>query len=155
MATAENPALTFHQMNLADLEDVMRIESRAYAYPWTRGIFSDCLTAGHDCRIARRDGDIVGHAVLSAAAGEAHLLNVCIMREYQGAGLGREFVHHVIRRATVLGAQKLFLEVRPSNRVAMSLYESVGFVHIGTRKDYYPSDQGREDAFVFGLDLGA
>ena len=35
----------------------------------------------------------------------------------------------------------------------MSLYESLGFQHIGTRRDYYPAELGREDAFVFGLKM--
>lgn len=138
-------------MSVADLDEVLRIESRAYAFPWTRGIFSDCINAGHECRVASMDGQIVGHAVVSTAAGEAHLLNVCIMRERQGQGLGRTFVRHLIDRAGVRGAQVMFLEVRPSNRSAIALYDSLGFVRIGTRKDYYPGDQSREDALVLAL----
>ena len=138
-------------MSVADLDDVLRIESRAYAFPWTRGIFSDCINAGHECRVACIDGLVVGHAVVSTAAGEAHLLNVCIMRERQGQGLGRAFVHHLIDRAGMRGAQVMFLEVRPSNRSAIALYDSLGFVQIGIRKDYYPGDQRSEDALVLAL----
>jgi len=151
MADPAPVALTFREMSVADLDDVLRIESRAYAFPWTRGIFSDCINAGHECCVACVDGQIVGHAVVSTAAGEAHLLNVCIMRERQGGGLGREFVHHLIHRAGVRGAEVMFLEVRPSNRAALALYDSLGFVQIGTRKDYYPGEQGREDALVLAL----
>ena len=151
MADDAQRALTFREMSVADLETVMRIETRAYAFPWTRGIFSDCLNSGHECRVACIGTDIVGHAVVSAAAGEAHLLNVCIMRERQGGGLGREFVHHLIDRARVRGAQVMFLEVRPNNRPAIALYDSLGFVQIGTRKDYYPGEHGREDALVLAL----
>jgi ribosomal-protein-alanine N-acetyltransferase len=151
MADDARRALTFREMSVADLDEVLRIETRAYAFPWTRGIFSDCINGGHECRVACLGGEIVGHAVVSAAAGEAHLLNVCIMRERQGGGLGREFVHHLIDRASVRGAQVMFLEVRPSNRTAIALYESLGFVQIGTRKDYYPGEHGREDALVLAL----
>jgi len=154
MADAASELLSYRAMTIADLEAVMRIESRAYTFPWTRGIFSDCLRAGHDCRVAMRDGQIVGHAVLSAAVGEAHLLNVCVSRDLQGEGIGRDFVHHLIYRANVLGAQDLFLEVRPSNYVAVALYQSVGFVQVGVRKDYYPATAGREDGWVMALKVG-
>jgi len=140
-------------MTLSDLDDVLRVESRAYRFPWTRGIFTDCLRAGHECRLACLDGDVIGHAVLSAAAGEAHLLNVCIARDRQGQGFGRLFVHHLVGRAVALGALALYLEVRPSNRAALALYDSLGFAHVGTRKDYYPDDTGREDALVLALHL--
>ena len=145
--------LTFREMTLKDLDEVIRIESRAYAFPWSRGIFSDCMSAGHECRLICNDGQIVGHAVLSAAAGEAHLLNVCIGRDLQGAGLGRQFVHHLLERAAVLGAAILFLEVRPTNKAAIALYDSLGFVQVGSRKDYYPGEKGREDALVLALEL--
>ena len=128
MADHVSDTLTFREMSVADLDEVMLVESRAYAFPWTRGIFADCINAGHECRVATIEAEIVGHAVLSAAAGEAHLLNVCIKRELQGFGLGRAFVHHLIERASILGAAVMFLEVRPSNRAALALYDSMGFM---------------------------
>jgi [ribosomal protein S18]-alanine N-acetyltransferase len=140
-------------MSVADLDVVVHIENRAYSFPWTRGIFSDCLTAGHECRLACLDDEVIGHAVMSAAAGESHLLNVCIKRELQGTGLGREFLHHLIGRARILGAQVLFLEVRPSNRVALRLYDTLGFSQVGVRKEYYPGELAREDAWVMALPL--
>lgn len=136
-----------------DLDEVLRNEFRAYSFPWSRGIFADCLKSGYECRLLLVDDEISGHAVLSAAAGEAHLLNICVRRDLQGRGLGRFFVRHVIERVQLLGAQELFLEVRPSNRVAISLYASLGFSEIGRRKDYYPAADGREDALVFALAL--
>jgi ribosomal-protein-alanine N-acetyltransferase len=153
MAESQSQRLTFREMTLADLEDVLSIESRAYAFPWSRGIFSDCLNAGHDCRVLCRDTELVGHAVLSTAAGESHLLNVCINRDLQGSGYGRLFVRHLIMRAGLLGAGVMFLEVRPNNKVALALYESLGFAQVGRRPDYYPGELGREDALVLALDI--
>ncbi len=143
--------LSSRAMTVADLEQVLQIECRAYAFPWTRGILADCLQAGHDCRILLQDGEVRGHAIVSVAVEEAHLLNICIAREYQGKGLGRMFMHELIDRAAVAGARAMFLEARASNRRAIALYASLGFVHLGTRKDYYPAAQGREDAWVMAL----
>ena len=140
-------------MRVEDLDTVMSVETRAYAFPWTRGIFADCIRSKYDCRVLCLNDEIVGHAVLSTAAGEAHLLNVCIRRDRQGRGLGRHFVLHIIKRACLAESQHLFLEVRPSNKKAIALYHSLGFVEVGVRRDYYPGDPNREDALVLSLDL--
>ena len=147
--------MTFREMVVSDVDAVMENETRAYVYPWTHGIFKDCLSAGYDCRVALYQEQIVGHAIMTFGAGESHLLNVCVRRDQQGKGFGRLLIHHVLDRARILGAEILFLEVRPTNAVAIKLYQSLGFREIGIRKDYYPSAIGREDAQMLALELPA
>ena len=96
---------------------------------------------------------IVGHGVLSVAAGEAHLLNVCVHPDCQGNGFGRNIVEYLITRARQGEATTMFLEVRPSNRVACNLYENLGFNEVGIRENYYPAYVGREDALVLAKEL--
>lgn len=136
-----------------DLDSVVNNELRAYAFPWTRGVFEDCLKERQECRVAELQGQVIGHGVVTFGAGEAHLLNVCIRRESQGLGFGRDLVLHMLERSHGLGASVLFLEVRPSNHIAGNLYETLGFNEIGRRRDYYPADSGHEDARVLVLDL--
>jgi [ribosomal protein S18]-alanine N-acetyltransferase len=145
--------LAFRAMQEGDLDAVLENELRAYAYPWTRGNFADCLSTRNDCRVAEYRQHIVGHGVLAVAAGEAHLLNVCISRDHQGRGFGRLLALHMLERAGHLAAGVVFLEVRTSNRVARSLYESLGFRTVGVRRDYYPAAFGHEDACVMALEL--
>lgn len=154
MANSPADSLTYREMSLTDLDQVLENETRAYQFPWTRGIFMDCFRGRNICRVACVDGQIVGHAVMSVAAGEANLLNVCIQRDAQGSGLGRAFMHHLIDHVRKLGAQTMFLEVRPSNKVAIALYLSLGFVQVGIRKAYYQGLKGREDAQVMALPCG-
>lgn len=138
-------------MDAADLDHVMQVEVRAYDFPWTRGVFIDCLRSNYECWVIEKADEVIGHAVLSVAAGEAHLLNVCICRDEQGAGLGRALVEHMLARARVRAAEVVFLEVRLSNQVAGQLYESMGFNEIGRRRNYYPTTHGHEDARVLAL----
>ena len=140
-------------MVLADLDRVMENEIRAYAFPWTRGIFVDCIKANHECWVLCLHDRIIGHGVLSVAAGDGHLLNVCVRRDEQGYGYGRLLALHMLHRAFKTGATALFLEVRPSNLVAVRLYASFGFKEVGKRKDYYSSHLGHENAQVLVLDL--
>ena len=140
-------------MVVADLDQVVENEVRAYAFPWSRGIFVDCIDANHECWVLCRCDRIIGHGVLSVGAGDGHLLNVCVRRDEQGYGYGRMLALHMIERAFQRGAAALFLEVRPSNVVAVQLYTSIGFKEVGKRKNYYPSRLGHEDAQVLVLDL--
>jgi [ribosomal protein S18]-alanine N-acetyltransferase len=140
-------------MREADLPAVHALEQRAYPYPWTRGIFVDCLRAGYECWVMESDGALLGYAVLSVAAGEAHVLNVCVAPERQGEGLGRRMLQRLVELARWHRAERVFLEVRPSNPVAIALYDSAGFNEIGRRPKYYPAKGGREDAVVMAMEL--
>ena len=142
-------------MREADLEAVMAIELRAYPFPWTRGIFRDCLHANYPMWVQERAGRMVGYGVLSIAADEAHVLNLCTAPDHEGEGLGRRMLQALLRIARGHGAQRVFLEVRPSTPGAIVLYPSEGFNEIGRRPRYYPARDGREDALVMAIELVA
>lgn len=147
---AAEPAL--RRMAAADLDQVAANESEAFAFPWPRSAFVDCLDAGYECWVAVADGQLVGHGILSIAADEAALLNVCVAADAQGLGYGRALSNQLIGCASAAGAAKVFLEVRMSNRPAMTLYAALGFREIGRRPNYYRTAAGREDALVMVLD---
>lgn len=145
---------TLRPMREADLDAVMRIEDAAYPFPWTRGIFRDCMRAGYPMWVQERDGDIIGYGVLSIAADEAHVLNLCTAPGHEGHGLGQRMLQVLLRIARGGGAQRVYLEVRPSNPRAITLYDRCGFNEIGRRPRYYPAaSQGREDAIVMAMEL--
>jgi [ribosomal protein S18]-alanine N-acetyltransferase len=140
-------------MQGTDLGEVMAIEDAIYTHPWTRGNFTDSLVAGYECRTWRLGGELVGYFVLMIGAGEAHLLNLSIAPRHQRSGHGRALLREVADIAARLGARNIFLEVRPSNHAAQSLYTKFGFRRIAVRRDYYPARTGREDAIVLTLPL--
>lgn len=143
----------FRPMTEADIAEIMEIERAAYPFPWTAGILRDCLRVGYNCWVFAIDNVIHGYGVMSVAAGEAHILNLCVRPESQGQGLGRKLLTHIIALARRHGADTLLLEVRPSNLAALKLYQTTGFNEVGVRKNYYPAEQGREDALIFALSL--
>lgn len=142
-------------MTTADLREVMAIERASYPFPWTEGIFRDCLRIGYLCRVLINARDAVtGYGVLSHGAGEAHVLNICVAAAYRRRGLGEAILLQLIDDARQLCADTLLLEVRPSNTTAIELYRKLGFNEIGLRKNYYPAaHNAREDAIMFGLVL--
>lgn len=135
-----------------DLPRIAEIEHSAYGYPWSPGIFRDCLLAGYTCLVVEEDGLVLAYAIMSVAAGEAHVLNVCVHPDARGRGFGRRLMRALIEQAVATTARRVFLEVRPSNGVARRLYESLGFAEIGVRPRYYQAEAGREDAVVLCLE---
>ncbi|MBS0575344.1 MAG: ribosomal protein S18-alanine N-acetyltransferase [Proteobacteria bacterium] len=153
MSAAVAPLPRLRALHACDLPALLNIENAAYEFPWSEGIFRDCLAAGYDCWVLEDGGELLGYGVLSAAAGEAHILNVCVAPSHQGRGLGRLLVRRLLDLARWHRATQVFLEVRPSNPNAIALYLSEGFNEIGQRKGYYPARVGREDALVMAVEL--
>ncbi len=156
--SAVNPGLVkpeFAAMHPDDLDAVLAMEQRIYAFPWTRGNFLDSLTAGYSTWLMRagEDLDLLGYAVMMRALDEAHLLNIGIVPERQRAGLGGLLLRHLVEVARGQGAARMYLEVRRSNISGRGFYLRHGFVQIGERPDYYPASSGREAALVFERSL--
>lgn len=152
-AVFESPSETYRQMTAEDLPKVMEIERSSYEFPWTEGIFHDCMRFGYSSWVIEIDRDIVGYAVMSLAVQECHILNICVDPKQQGQGIGRRLLVELLSIAQSRKADTVFLEVRATNVHALSLYFSEGFNEIGTRKDYYPAHFGREDAVILAKTL--
>ena len=144
----EFPEPRIRPMHELDVPLVVAIERSAYQFPWSEGIFRDCLRVGYICRVVEVRDDIAGYGIMSIGAGEAHVLNVCVRAEYRGRGLARKMLLYLIDRARLAGMYEAFLEVRPSNTTAARLYHSLGFEQVGVRRGYYQATTGREDASV-------
>jgi len=140
-------------MRMTDLRDVMIIENRNYDFPWSLGIFRDCIKAGYTMQVLRLDLVLVGYGVMQVAADEAHILNLCIDKDFNHRGYARAMLEKLLDMAQRSGAHMAFLEARPSNPRAITLYERAGFNEVGLRREYYESADGREDAIVMAKNI--
>jgi ribosomal-protein-alanine N-acetyltransferase len=141
-------------MRQADVAAVATIEHNTYEFPWNVGIFRDCLLAGYTNVVLDRDGEVVGYGIMSIAAGEAHLLNICVVAEYREQGIGRRLLEYLLKRARTFRTDRMFLEVRPSNEDALRLYRKLDFEVLGVRQRYYKARDGNEDAVVLVYHFG-
>ena len=142
------PQVDIRPMHELDVPVIVAIERAAYQFPWSEGIFRDCLRVGYVCRVVDVGGDLAGYGIMSVGAGEAHILNVCIADAYRCRGFARKILLYLLDRARAAGMYEAFLEVRPSNIAAARLYHSLGFEQVGVRRGYYQATVGREDAAV-------
>src|SRR5678816_4621907 len=92
MSAAVRPRTEIRLMQPADLKSVAAVERAAYQYPWSLGIFRDCLLAGYYCLVLDVGGSVTAYGIMSVAAGEAHLLNLCVHPNAQRLGYGRRLL---------------------------------------------------------------
>jgi len=142
------------EMEQHDIAEVVAIEQAANQHPWSMKNFKDCLKAGHRAWVFINDQqELIGYTIVQQVVDEAHLLNICVKPSLQGQGIGRKILDHVIAFANSVSSVLIVLEVRRSNDRAQQLYSQAGFNEMSVRKDYYPAEQGREDAILMGMDL--
>jgi len=147
-------------MAMGDLDDVMAIENISHLAPWSRGNFTDSLTAGYWAYCLRELAEdderdpLLAYCVLMPGVDELNLLNITVNPIYRRRGLAKKMLEAMESLAIGRDLYKIFLEVRISNINAIGLYERLGYRQIGVRKEYYPARNGiREDAKVMVKEL--
>jgi ribosomal-protein-alanine N-acetyltransferase len=142
-------------MTLDDLDEVLEIERASFLTPWSRGAFRYELTQNRVARslVVRLGRELAGYLCLWEIGHEIHITNLAVRPSLRRRGVARALLGHVLAGARRDGMELVFLEVRPTNLEAVSLYESFGFRVIGRRKGYY-FDTG-EDALVMEARLDA
>jgi [ribosomal protein S18]-alanine N-acetyltransferase len=142
--------IRIRSLGYSDLPQVMPIERRVFGTPWSLAMFvlelskpsSICLAAVDDSRGAR--GGLTGYLVCARYADVWHLMNIAVDIPVRRQGIATALLDELVERA---GSDASYtLEVRPSNRGAIELYERFGFRSAGTRPRYY-QDSG-EDALI-------
>ncbi|WP_077038141.1 ribosomal protein S18-alanine N-acetyltransferase [Pelomonas sp. KK5] len=145
-------------MHSRDVPEIMAIETRAYATPWTPGNFVDSLAAGYLAFVLREpdSAELTGYFLAMKGAGEMHLLNITVAPEREGQGLARLMLDRLCAMCREQGCEQLWLEVRVGNARARRVYQRYGFAEVGLRKRYYPTASGpREDAVLMSLAVPA
>lgn len=138
--------LEIRRLSYADLPQVIAIERRAFPTPWSLAMFVLELSKPSGiCLAALRGGHIVGYLICSRYETVWHIMNVAVDDRLRRQRIASALLDALFEQADAPGEQYT-LEVRTSNAAAMSLYESFGFHHAGTRRGYYHDNQ--EDAVI-------
>jgi [ribosomal protein S18]-alanine N-acetyltransferase len=148
MEVVRAKTISFRPMELSDLSQIEMVENRSFAVPWSRQAFYNELVHNQFAcyTVVTVDGQAIGYCGCWLIFNEAHITNIAIHPDYRGRGLGEATLIYTMEKMKKLGAIKMYLEVRVSNRIAQSLYQKLGFIHAGTRRGYYHDN--REDAMI-------
>lgn len=139
---------------LADVRSLWEIEKLSYSSPWSMWCFlaeyvnskSTILVAGPP---PPETWETWGYIIYWVVADEMHLLNLAVHPSHRRRGISRALLSKALAQARSQGASVVWLEVRPSNLAALSLYQSFGFQEVGIRPGYY-TDNG-EDALIYAF----
>ncbi|WP_282937821.1 ribosomal protein S18-alanine N-acetyltransferase [Paenibacillus sp. RC67] len=145
--------LEFRSMQMEDIPAICDIEQEAFTTPWTAGAFQNELTNNQFARymVMECDGEVAGYGGMWLIMEEAHVTNVAVRKQYRGKKLGERLMRELQKTASFFGAVRMTLEVRPSNHIAIGLYEKLGFYSVGLRRGYYTDN--KEDAMIMWADL--
>ena len=120
------------------LEDIYHIEQTCFSHPWPKDSVAEELRSEHTlCPAIKIKDKVVGFCLLSFITDEGTVLQVAVLPEYRGMGIGKELTESAMKQARAKGVTVVFLEVRVSNTPAIRLYRSLGFEEIAVRKGYY------------------
>lgn len=148
-------SLVVDRMRVGDLDEVLAIERVSFSMPWSRGAFVYEIEQNRvaRCWVMRDTDRVVGYVCLWEVADELHITNIAVDPVHRRQGIGRTLLGGILEDARERRLRLVVLEVRPSNREAVTLYESFGFRVVGRRRGYY-YDTG-EDALVMEALLAA
>jgi ribosomal-protein-alanine N-acetyltransferase len=94
---------------------------------------------------------VVGYMNYWLFAGEVHLNNIAVRKDYREKGIASMMLREMIKRSWNEGARWGTLEVRMKNLAAVRLYERYGYVVKGKRPNYY--HDSNEDALIMWCNL--
>lgn len=137
----------------SDIDQLLLIEKSVHVLPWTEESFKSCIQAGHVGWVIELDKKLIGFIIVSLNMDECHVLNLCVLHDYQHQGWGRKLLEYALTHARQHKVSIAYLEVRRSNSRAISLYKKMNFHLVGERKGYYPTVSGQEDALIFAMSL--
>jgi [ribosomal protein S18]-alanine N-acetyltransferase len=144
-------------MNKGDIQQVRSLENISFPKPWKEAAFLSELDSPMAINQVLKyvggenDQKLIAYACSQLVIDELSLLRIAVAPDCQLKGVGTYLLNQHINRAIKDGAEKIFLEVRPSNHSAIAFYKKSGFQIIGKRLNYY-SETG-EDALVMTKNL--
>jgi ribosomal-protein-alanine N-acetyltransferase len=137
---------------LDDLPAILTIERDLFSDPWPESVFYEDIVSGINLPIvAQLDNKVAGYAILTIEGEEGHLTNIAVAPQYQRKSIAKKLLSYILRFATGLKMRQILLEVRTSNKPAVSLYETFGFEHLAVQKSYYQSPV--EDCLIMRKDI--
>ncbi|TKB49495.1 ribosomal-protein-alanine N-acetyltransferase [Ferrimonas sediminicola] len=143
----------FLPMDPGMLDKLYALEVACHPFPWSRQTLASCIGSGYRGEVLIWGGEPVGYYITQTVVAEATLMNICILPQLRGQGLGWHLLTRSLERLWQEEAECCFLEVRAGNAAAIGLYRRAGFEPLAVRKGYYQGESGREDAVIMKLTL--
>jgi len=142
--------MKLEKLKREDIPEVYEIEKLSFAEPHSvASMAAAIMNPACEFWVARDENKIIGFIEFWLMYDESHVIDIAVRPEYRRKGIGKYLMEFLVEKSAEAGAKKIFLEVRPSNTPARSLYKKMGFVESGRRTGYYKD----EDAIIMSKNL--
>ena len=122
------------------------LEKTLFTTSWDREIINNKINKGEFIYwVYEQDKEIVGYLAIQKTFNDLHILGIGVLENYRNQSIAKKLTYELISYFETSQFDKILLEVRQSNEIAMNLYQSFGFKQYGIRKNYYVN----EDANLF------
>ncbi|MGD9678218.1 MAG: ribosomal protein S18-alanine N-acetyltransferase [Vulcanibacillus sp.] len=148
-----NGQLNIRRATKDDIDKILEIEKESFSSPWSRETFMEefCNNLLAYYSVIELGGEIIGYTGMWIIIDEAHITNVAVHPKARGLNIGELAMRHLMGIAKLHGAERMTLEVRTSNKIAIKLYNKLNFIEHGIRKNYYINPT--EDAKIMWVEL--
>ena len=119
----------------------LHLLSGSLTRPWSESEYKILLSTDTIRFFYVENGFLVGRLI----GPDAEILNVIVHPKYRRLGKARYLIDKFEKEAKEEGSSKCFLEVAESNSQANKLYQSLNYLSVGKRKNYYEFVDGRKD----------
>jgi len=142
-------------MVLTDIPEVVKLELLCFHSPWSAETFRFEISGNRFAhywvlspQVDSADAlpTILAYGGYWLTGDEAHIVNVASHPAFRRHGFGRQLMRAMMATAINSGVLTIMLEVRQSNVAAQRLYEQLGFLTVGERREYYQDN--KEDAIL-------
>ena len=129
------------------VDQVCVLEEEAFSMPWHRESFLEMIENVNACYLVGIiNNQVVASCGLRNIVGDGEITNVVTAADMRGKGIGKMMLLKLMEQGIQMGVEAFTLEVRKSNEAAIHLYEKLGFVTEGIRKNFY--EEPKEDALI-------
>ena len=139
--------IRYEMMTADHVGQIAELEKLCFSDPWSENSVASELNNRLSVWLVALDGDAVaGYVGSQTVIDETDMMNIAVHPDYRRQGIGQELVERLCELLRERGSKGLLLEVRVSNGSAIALYEKLGFVQVGLRRNYYRNP--KEDALI-------
>lgn len=138
--------LRFRPADINDMGGIAEVEKVCFSMPWSENALTESFNSGADFWVAEQDGNICGYVGMTSVIDEGYITNVAVLPDFRGFGVAKRLLNMLIEHIKQKQFSFVTLEVRESNKGAISLYEGLGFSFVGKRKGFYK--EPKEDAIL-------
>ena len=144
---------SIERLTSENISGVAELEELCFSLPWSKKAL-ELLCNGENVGFVALDGEkrVVAYGGMVCVLDEGQITNIAVHPDFRRRKIGEQIVSALLGYGEEKGISLYSLEVRESNQAAISLYQKLGFISVGNRKNFYSNPS--ENAIIMIKNIG-